>query len=418
MNTQSMILLAIPFFLLLMGMEAVWGRVKGRHFYRLNDTVSNLMIGIGNQAFNLIWKAGILGVYVWVSDHFALFHLPVTWWAFVLCIIGFDFLFYWAHRWSHEINLFWGAHLVHHSSDEYNLSVALRQSWFHNVMAFFIFLPLPILGFDPLKVIGLAAGIDTIYQFWIHTKAIKKLPRWFEYIFNTPSHHRVHHGRNPQYIDKNHAGMLIIWDRMFGTFQAEEEEVVYGITTPLKSWNPMWANIHYYVEMFTLGKQFRRWSDRLKLIFARPGWKPQEMGGYQATPPLEKQDLATYNAKSTRAFTAYVVAQFVLMLLAMVELTLHFKELHWFYRIAFLAVIIMTGMICGAIMENRRWILVAEYLRLAVVIFLLNVLYYQMYVDWFLYMVVGSGVGFVVFNLWFTLGWVFQRRQKMESALN
>lgn len=415
MNSHTMIIFAIPFFLLLMGAEALWARAKGKRIYRLNDTLSNLMIGVGNQAFNLVWKAGLMVVYVWIFDHLSLFHQPPTWWSALLCLIAFDFLFYWAHRWGHEVNLFWGAHMVHHSSEEYNLSVALRQSWFHNLLAFFIFLPLPFFGFDP-KVFGIAAGIDVLYQFWIHTKAINKLPAWFEYIFNTPSHHRVHHGRNPKYIDKNHAGMLIVWDRMFGTFQAEEEEVVYGITTPLKSWNPMWANLHYYVDLFRLGKLFRRWGDRLSLLFRAPGWKPAELGGYQATPPLDRQDLVNYDAKSSRWFTAYVVAQFALMLVGLVEFMIHFKELNLYYQLGFLALIVLTGMICGAIMENRRWVLVAEYLRLALVIVLLNAVYYELYVEWFLYMLVGSGIGYIVFNLWFTLGWVFQRRPRLEAA--
>jgi alkylglycerol monooxygenase len=409
------ILFAIPFFLLLMGLEALYAKLKGRQYYRLNDTVSNLMIGIGNQAFNLVWKGALMVVYVWLYAHASLFVQGATWWSFILCLLGFDFLFYWAHRLGHEVNLFWGAHMVHHSSEEYNLSVALRQSWFHNVLAFFIFLPLPILGFHPL-IFGAAAGIDTVYQFWIHTKAIQKLPTWIEYIFNTPSHHRVHHGRNPKYIDKNHGGMLIIWDRLFGTFQAEEEEVVYGLTTPLKSWNPMWANLHYYVDLFHAGTKFKRWSDRLRLLFARPGWKPTDLGGYQSTLPLAEQDLSVYDAKSTKAFTAYVVAQFSLMLGGLVVLMAHFKDLTPFYQVAFLAVIIVTGMICGAIMENRRWVLVAEYLRLALVIVLLNAVYYEYYLDWFLYVTIISGSAFVIFNLWFTLGWVFQRKQQMQPA--
>jgi alkylglycerol monooxygenase len=413
--SPNYILFAIPFFLLLIGLELLYARFKDKRFYRLNDTVSNLMIGIGNQAFNLVWKAGLLAVYVWLYQHAALFEQGKTWWSFLLCLVAFDFLFYWAHRLGHEVNLFWGAHLVHHSSEEYNLSVALRQSWFHNVLAFFIFLPLPFLGFDPV-IFGAAAGIDTVYQFWIHTKAIGKLPRWIEYIFNTPSHHRVHHGRNPKYIDKNHGGMFIVWDRLFRTFQAEEEEVVYGITTPLKSWNPMWANLHYYVEMVQLGRKFKRWSDRFRLLFARPGWKPAELGGYQSTPPLDQQDLKPYDARSTKAFTAYVIVQFVMMLVGLVAFMTYFKELTLFYQWAFLAVIVITGMICGAILENKRWVLVAEYLRLLMVLILLDTVYYQYYIDWFLYVLVGSGLGFVGFNLWFTLGWVFQRREKLQVA--
>jgi alkylglycerol monooxygenase len=403
------ILFAFPVFLLLMGFEMLMGYLKHQQYYRFNDTVINLLIGIGNQAFNLVFKAMTIGIFVWLQEQWHLVDIPLTWWSVVLCLFLFDFLFYWAHRWGHEVNLFWGAHLVHHSSEEYNLSVALRQSWFHNVLAFFIFLPIPLLGF-PKEVFISAAGIDVLYQFWIHTKAIGKLPRWVEAFFNTPSHHRVHHGRNPKYIDKNHAGMFIIWDRMFGTFQAEEEEVIYGLTTPLKSWNPTWANMHYYVEMFALGKQFKSWKDKLKLIFARPGWKPKELGGYTPTPSLAKQDLKKYDARTTPAFSAYVAAQLALVLVGLVELMVHFKDLAWYFQIGFLAVLVVSGMICGAILENKRWVLVAEYVRLALVIVMLNTLYYTQYFDWFLYMVIGSGIGFVVFNLWFTLGWVFQRR--------
>ena len=166
--------------------------------------------------------------------------------------------------------------------------------------------------------------------------------------------------------------------------------------------------------MFQLGGRFGKWSDRFKLIFARPGWKPAEHGGYQSTPPLEKQDLNHYDAKNSKAFMAYVVTQFMLMLGGLVALMTHYKELRWYYQVAFLAMIIVTGMICGAILENRRWVLVAEYIRLALVIVLLNVVYYELYVDWLLYVLVGSGVGFVVFNLWFTLGWVFQRKRQMQ----
>jgi alkylglycerol monooxygenase len=413
--SPNYILFAIPFFLVLIGLEIWLGKRKGKQLYRLNDTVSNLLIGIGNQAFNLMWKAGMLGVYIWLFQNAAFLEQGKTWWSFALCLIAFDFLFYWAHRWGHEVNLFWGAHMVHHSSEEYNLSVALRQSWFHNLLAFFVFLPLPFLGFDPL-IFAAAAGIDTVYQFWIHTKLIGKLPAWIEYVFNTPSHHRVHHGRNPKYIDKNHGGMFIVWDRIFGTFQAEEEEPVYGITTPLKSWNPMWANVHYYVELIQLGGKFARWADRIKLLFARPGWKPRDLGGFQPAPNLEDQDLKPYETRSTKPFTAYVLAQFVLMLGGLIAFMTHFKELTIFYQWAFLGVIVITGMICGAILENRRWVLVAEYMRLAIVIVLLNALYYEFYLDSFLYMVIFSGLGFVIFNLWFTLGWIFQKRQLVQVA--
>lgn len=404
------ILFAIPFFFLLMGVEYLYSRIKGKVYYRLNDTISNLLIGIGNQAFNLIFKAALMAAYVWIFQNWSFFQLPPTWWSFVLCLIGFDFLFYWAHRWGHEVNLFWAAHLVHHSSEEYNLSVALRQSWFHNALAFFIFLPLPLLGFDPYIFVA-AAGIDTIYQFWIHTKAIGKLPAWIEFWLNTPSHHRVHHGRNPKYIDKNYAGVLILWDRMFGTFQEEEEEVVYGITSPLRSWNPAWANIHYFVELFQLASRIRGWWHRFVLLFMPPGWKPKALGGQASIPDLKDQDLKIYETNCSKPMRAYALVQFLSILLGLLAYMINFGNLTWHFQIAFLAIIVVSGMICTAILENKTWVIIAEYLRLVFVIACLNTLYILQYADWIWVMLIGSGIAFVGMNIWFTLGWTLPKRQ-------
>jgi alkylglycerol monooxygenase len=408
------ILLAIPFFLLLIFAEWLLTTLRKRKVYVFSDAITNLSIGVGNQAFSLLLKTLLAGVYLWGYDNFALVHQPVSWWSFVLCIIVFDFFFYWAHRWSHEVNFFWAAHVVHHQSEEYNLSVALRQSWWHNLVAFVIFMPMPFMGFDPL-VFFISAGIHTLYQFWIHTKAIGKLPRWIEYVMNTPSHHRVHHGVNPKYIDKNHAGVFIIFDRLFGTFQEEEEEVIYGITTPLNSLNPVWANIHYYVELIAKMRQMRRWSDRLRMLWARPGWLPDEMGGYQAPPPVDA-DRPLYRPKISALLQAYVGVQFLMVLLGLVALMLNWTELSVFYRGLCFGILILSIMICGAMLEDRRWVLVAEYGRLALVAVALDTLYYFAYLDWFLVMLVASSVGLVLFNLWFTFSWVFARKSKIAAA--
>ncbi len=407
------ILFAIPFFFLLMGVEYLYAKMKGKRYYRLNDTVSNLLIGIGNQAFNLVFKAVLISGYAWIFNHWALYQQPMAWWSLVLCVVAFDFLFYWAHRWGHEVNIFWAAHLVHHSSEEYNLSVALRQSWFHNVLAFAIFLPLPLLGFDPLIFVA-AAGIDTLYQFWIHTKAIGKLPKWIELWLNTPSHHRVHHGRNPKYIDKNYGGVFIIWDRLFGTFQEEEEEVVYGITTPLRSWNPVWANIHYFVDLVRIGKRFKLLKQRVVLWFMPPGWQPKELGGQQAVPELDHQDLTPYETKCSPPMRIYAVVQFVFIIAGLVVFMANYQTLTWYFQLTFLATIIVSGMICTAILESKRWVLVAEYIRLIFVIFSLNALYILHHADWFLVMLAISGILFLGFNLWFTLGWALPRKRGLE----
>lgn len=397
---------AIPFFLLMIGLEAWVAHRQKRNVYRFNDAVTNLNIGIGNQVFNLFFSLVLLAVYNLVFQHFSLWQLPSNLWTGIGCLLGFDFLFYWAHRWSHESNFFWGAHVVHHSSEDYNLSVALRQSWIHNIIAFFIFLPLPVLGFDP-TVFFIAGAIHTLYQFWIHTQTIDKLPRWLESWLNTPSHHRVHHGVNPQYIDKNHGGVLIVWDRLFGTFQKEEEEVVYGITTPLKSWNPSWANLHYYVEIWQAARRMR-WADRLRMVFARPGWRPGYMGG---TIPIPSQpNKKKFDAKSGKWLNAYVLANFVLILGGLCAFMYFFETVSWFYRVAFFATLILSTMICGGIMEGKAWVVPAEYLRLVVVLLSLNTYYYYWHLDWFLVFLVSSGIAFLGLNLWFTLG-----RRTVES---
>lgn len=399
---------AIPFFLLMIGIELWMARRSGKsEVYRFNDTITNLNIGIGSQVFNLFFQIGILAVYFVIFTRFSFFQLPVNVWTILLCILAFDFIFYWAHRWSHEMNFWWGAHVVHHSSEEYNLSVALRQSWFHNALAFILFLPLPFLGFDP-AVFFVAGAIHTLYQFWIHTKLIGKLPRWIEFWLNTPSHHRVHHGVNPKYIDKNHAGVLIIWDRLFGTFQAEEEEVVYGITTPLKSWNPGWANLHYYVEMVRAARPMK-WWDKLKMLWARPGWRPDYLGGTIPIPePSPNRN--KYNAYApSRLLNLYVLGQFVLILVGLSAYMYYFEELTPFFKVLLMGLLILSTVLCGGIMENKSWVRPVEYLRLIVVLASLNSLYYFQFLDWLLAMMIGSGLGFIILNAWFTLGWVRAR---------
>lgn len=375
----------------------------------MNDTLINLGIGVGSRIFGLFNKIFLLFVYVWMYDHVAFFKIPITWWSFVLCFILFDFLFYWAHRWGHEVNFFWGAHSVHHQSEEYNLSVALRQSWIHDTLAFVIFLPIPILGFD-VATFAIVSSLDSFYQFWIHTKVINKMPKWFEFIFNTPSHHRVHHGINPKYIDKNHAGVLVIWDRIFGTFQKEEEEPTYGITTQLNSWNPFWANIHYYVEMFQTSKQFHSFKDKLKLIFSKPGWLPEELGGYQSVTKIHHN--LKYDIKASPLMMRYVFVQFLLVIIATIALVYHFDNLTLPFQLLSGFVILLSVGICGAIIEHKSWARPLEHLRLVVILLGLNALYLKWYPSWANVVLILSIAGFIYFNIWF-----FLRSQKHTSTV-
>lgn len=409
------ILFAIPFFFLLMGGEWLYGYLKKKNLYRLNDTTANLVVGIGSQVFGLVFKALMLGIYAWFYKHYAFYKIPATWWSFVLCIVAFDFFFYWAHRWGHEVNIFWGAHSVHHQSEEYNLSVALRQSWFHNLLAFPIFLPIPMMGFDPM-IFGAAAITHTLYQFWIHTKMVDKMPAWFEYIFNTPSHHRVHHAIDPKYIDKNHAGVFMIWDRMFGTFKKEEnkDEIHYGITTQLKSWNPAWANTHYYVEMYEKARNMK-WLDKVKVIFARPGWLPEYMGGQQHVQEVDNNTYNKYDASSNIYFRIYAIAQFFVLLWGTVQYMAHYSEISTFYKVVFFMLLLLTMLIMGAIFENKRWIIVAEYARLALVMVSLNTFYYYWFINWFNVMMVTSAIIFIACVGFFTYSYIITSRKQLEA---
>lgn len=398
---QASILFAIPFFLVAILLEW-WAlyRQNKQQGYQFNDAITNLNIGIGQQATSMFLKSVMLYGYVWLYEHASLWHIPNTWWSFVLCLVAFDFAFYWAHRLGHESNLFWGAHSVHHQSEYYNLSVALRQSWLHSFLSFFLFLPLAIVGFHP-KIFTAAAGINILYQFWIHTEAIGKLPAWIEAVWNTPSHHRVHHAVNRQYIDRNHAGMFIVWDKWFGTFEAENEQPVYGITTPLRSWNPFWANIHYYIELWQQSRRYSRLRDKIYMWFAPPGWQPAEYDSSQAPPDIQPDSRPKYNTSTSALFNRYVFAQFLLLVVGLIAFMSYFSDISAFYRVLFLSIIILSMQICGAIFENRRWAKFAEFARLLLVAISLNTFYYYWYQPWLGIMLISSAIAYLGFNIWF-----------------
>ncbi len=271
---------AIPFFVLAILLELYVTTKRHIKSYETKDTFSSLAMGIGNVLIGFISKALVLLAFVYVYEHFRFFTIPVAWWSFILIFFLDDFAYYWFHRISHECRLFWASHVVHHSSQHYNLSTALRQTWSGGFYTFIFWLWLPLLGFHP-KMILFQMAISLLYQFWIHTEAINKLPKWFEAIFNTPSHHRVHHGSNPLYLDRNHAGILIIWDKLFGTFQPEleNEKVVYGLVKNIKTYNPIkiafieW--FYMFKDVFSGRKSF---VNRLQYLIKPPGWKHDGTG--------------------------------------------------------------------------------------------------------------------------------------------
>jgi len=277
---------AIPFFVLLLVLEylsfrQVRAENEGLIGYDPRDTRTSLTMGLGNVAINFVWKFAVLAAYVAIYELTPLRLDPGDWWVWVLLFFADDFSYYWFHRISHESRGFWASHVVHHSSQHYNLSTALRQTWVP--MTYFPFwLWMPAVGFEPWMVL-LAQAWSLIYQFWIHTERIRRLPIWFEAIFNTPSHHRVHHGVNDQYLDRNYGGILIIWDRLFGTYEPEGERVRYGLTTQLRSYRPIQVAFHEYIAMWHDIRRAPRIRDKLGVVFRGPGWRPSGVAETEAT---------------------------------------------------------------------------------------------------------------------------------------
>lgn len=407
------ILWAIPFFLLTLVGELIHNYFKnGGKDFNFEDSMTNLNTGIGSQAVGALTKAILLMGYSWVATNLAFIQWEFSIWSFLACLVFFDYIYYWAHRWGHEWNIFWGAHIVHHQSEEYNLTVALRQSWFHNLLAFPLFLPIPFLGFDTMTFAA-AAGFVTLYQYWIHTKAIKNMPRWFEMIFNSPMHHRVHHAINSQYLDHNYGATFIIWDRIHGTYIDEKEEPVYGITKPLSSWNPVWANFHFYLEMWEGSKRLKTGKEKLRLIFKGPEYLGNLLG--QATEVVNLKRIQKFRTETPFHLKIYVSLQFLLLTYFLSAYMGQFDELTLFYQLAFFFLICLSTLSVGAILENRRWFYIVEIARFLMFVPIYNLCYYSNFSDWFHISFPFSIAISVVFTVWI-LADLYVRRLKPKLA--
>lgn len=273
--------LAIPLFGLTMLAEFLALRkradLKG---YTLVDTAGSLAQGVGYLLSHVPWALVIIAGYG-VLEPLALFDIEPVWWTWILVFVLDDFFFYWAHRFGHEVHLGWAGHHTHHNSQHYNLSTALRQSWTEQLWHPFFQLPLILLGF-PMEMVFTSLSFSLLYQYWLHTELIGRMG-WFGLVFNTPSHHRVHHGANAQYLDRNYAGILIVWDRLFGTFEPEVAPVVYGTTTGFDRQHPLVVAFHQYGVMFRKAAAARTFRGRWMALFGPPGWEEAEASG-PATP--------------------------------------------------------------------------------------------------------------------------------------
>ena len=293
---------AVPFFLLALLIELIYGIAINKNTYRLNDAISNLFMGTLRTANKLIIIGAAGYVFYLAETNFAIWRMDInSWFTWIFAFVIYDFFYYWFHRISHERQIFWASHVAHHQSEDYNLSTALRQTGTGAFVSWVFYIPMFLIGI-PSYVFISVASLNLIYQFWVHSEHIPKLG-WFENYFVTASNHRVHHAQNEQYIDKNYGGVFIIWDRMFGTHKIENEDepCIYGIRGTLNTFNPIWANLHVYVKIMREMWSSRDWKDKLYAPFARTGWSPKSLP-YQ----IEKDN---FNAESFKKFNPVISKQ-------------------------------------------------------------------------------------------------------------
>ncbi|GLK87591.1 sterol desaturase family protein [Pseudomonas turukhanskensis] len=314
---MNYVLYAVPFFFLLIALELLADRWRGMRTYRLADAINSLSAGVLSTTLGLLTKVVGLLTYTFAWQNWGVFELSAqNLWVWVFAFVFYDFCYYWNHRLGHERNVLWAAHSVHHQSEEYNLSTALRQTSTGWIFGWIFYLPMALLGVPPLVFLTVAA-LNLLYQFWVHTRHIPKLG-WFEWVFISPSNHRVHHAQNVVYMDRNYGGVFILWDRLFGTFQEEldEEPVVFGVTTPLASWNPLWANLQFYAVLWQDAARAGSLWDKLRIWFMRTGWRPADVA---ARYPQSKADLSQFekfHVPLRPAHQVYAAVQFVLYVAA------------------------------------------------------------------------------------------------------
>ena len=358
---------AVPIFLLLILVELCWGWLKDKNTYRVNDSINSLSMGLLSTVTKFVFLNIGLLVFSRIEQNHAVWSFEmasISHW--LLGILLYDFLYYWYHRISHERQLFWASHVVHHQSEDYNLSTALRQTSTSFMTTWVFFIPCFFLGMPIYMYVSIASA-HLIYQFWVHTQHISTLG-WLEWFMVTPSNHRVHHAQNPEYIDTNYGGLLIIWDRLFGTFKAESPQIepIYGIRSPLASWNPIWANLHIFVGMAKDAWRTQVWQDKFSVLWSRTGWQPKDVA---AQYPQSKSDLTQfekYNPSLSSRVHGAIIAQYAVLSIFHLWSAAQAAQLPlsmlWMIVLAQTYILVVVG----AILDGKRYVRPLEYSRLLV----------------------------------------------------
>lgn len=355
MNTQEIIITwATPVFFALIALELLVARLRGRSVYHSSDAINSLGLGVISQIVAVFSKLLTLGIYAWCVQRFALFALPAnSVWVWISALLFYDFCYYWLHRAGHEVNILWAAHVVHHQSEDYNLSTALRQTGSGVLLGWLFYLPMAILGY-PLEVFVVVALIDLLYQFWVHTELVGRLG-WFDRVFCSPSNHRAHHAVNDRYLDRNYGGILIVWDRLFGTFIEEDDTdpPIYGTRSPLRSWNPLWANAEVYWATAKDAWHARRWRDKLLVWLKPPGWRPADVAERFPKPAFDIQR-ERFQPPLSRGLTVYGLVQFALLLGMAVQFLDLAKHLPAATLVGYAVFLVLSLAALGALTEGRR----------------------------------------------------------------
>lgn len=362
MNLNYMAI-AVPFFLTFIAIEYLVAKRMGRKVFHFNSSIANMNVGIAERLIDMFTAAAFYFFYEYLHQHYAIFNIQSTLLTWIALILATDLIWYWYHRFGHEINLFWAFHVVHHTSEEFNYTAGTRITIFQAVVRTLFWAVLPVIGF-PAPMITTMLIVHGLYPFFTHTQLIGKLGI-LEYILVTPSHHRVHHASNEAYLDKNFGDMFIIWDKLFGTFAEEEEEARYGLTKQLDSYSFLWQHFHYLVELWYAAKSKSGIVNKVKLFFGSPADFDPEVRAI-----VEKKFLSKHKVRvSTQKFRTYVLVQFSAMLLMLFFLLLFEHHTDLFLQIMASLVILVTLINCGAILEQRRWVFFLELVRGFLIVF-------------------------------------------------
>lgn len=340
-----------PIVVVLILMEVLYCYFQKKQFIRFQDAIANLGTGIGNQCVNLLVAFVVVKVFGALHEH-RIMTIPTTISSFIVLLVLFDFLFYWYHRHNHTINILWAAHMPHHTSEEFNMFVAVRASITQRIFSFTYLWPLTLLGFTP-EAIYAASAVQLLIAFWHHTRIIGKM-KWFEEIFNSPSHHRVHHAINEKYLDKNFGEIFIVWDKMFGTFVEEKEEPVYGALTQVNSWNPNKIYFQYWSYLWEDAKNTKSWWDKIRLWFMPLGWRPQDRREHTRK-RVNETNLIKFDTLLKSGTKNYLMFCSVMTLILM-SITINLKlPLEASDRIILSGLVWMSITNWGGLLENKMW---------------------------------------------------------------